>query len=56
MVSQLIAPAAVLCAVTAVYQERKEQTATVDEGTMGLHEGAGAVSLFQLPHGLRCGF
>ncbi len=45
VVCRLGAPAAALCAVAVVYQERKEQTAFVDSGAMGLHEGAGAVSL-----------
>lgn len=46
LVSQPSAPPAALCAVTAMCQERKEQTAFVDKGNTVLHERAGAVTLF----------
>lgn len=45
VVSQLYSPPAALCAVTVVYQERKEQAAFVDQGNIGLHETAGAVTV-----------
>lgn len=56
VVSQHYSPPAALCATAVVYQERKEQTALVDKGSMGLHETAGAVTVLQLPHRLRCDF
>lgn len=56
VVSQLCSPPAALCAFTAMYQERKIQATSVDQGTMGLHETDGAVTFLQLPHWLRCGF
>lgn len=43
--SQLYSPPAALCAVAVVYQERKEQAAFVDKGTIGLHETTGAVTV-----------
>ena len=45
VVSRLYSPPAALCAVADVYQERKEQAAFVDKGTVGLHETAGAVAV-----------
>lgn len=53
LVSRLGAPSAALRADMVVHQERTHQAAAVHQGDTGLHQSAGQVPLFQLPHRLR---